>query len=98
MWGRQPKALACLEVKLGLCLYLYIYIHIDVNVNVNMHTYTQTGVCWRCDCRCILSLWFMSCMRRVRDGVSPQPSGSSSADPGPRLVPCPVVPPAQLPR
>lgn len=48
-------------------------------------------------CRCILSLRFMSCKRRVRDGVSPQPgSGTPGADLEPGLFSCPVLLPAQL--
>lgn len=33
MWGRQPKALACLKVKLGLCLYIYIYMNVKMYMN-----------------------------------------------------------------
>lgn len=37
-----------------------------------MHTHIFTGLCVWITCRCILSLWFISCERRVRDEISLQ--------------------------
>lgn len=41
MWGRQMKGLACLKVKLGVCLYLYIYMCVSVNMCTYMRTYAD---------------------------------------------------------
>lgn len=43
-----------------------------VNMFVQTYTHTGRGGWGGMQCKCTLSLWFMSCERRVRDGVSSQ--------------------------
>lgn len=97
MWGRQPKALACLKVKLGVCLYIYIYECEYVHEYVDRHA-----------CGNAMQMYFKSLVYEQREegkgwGV-PAEALSHSRDRGlwvrvrgPGLVPCPVVPSAQLP-